>query len=206
MPELTIIAGCNGAGKSTFAQSFLSGTEISFDYDRIFIETYNSIPDSELRELFAQNKVNELFSKEIKFALDNNTNFSYETNFDEYPIFWAEKFKQKGYKINLVFFCLDNITIAKDRILVRKEFHGHFIDNNTVVQKWTSGYLNIDKYYPFFDTILIVDNSINNEVYKNILFIENTNVQVLSAIPDYIPQRLPNLYSFIKRQSEIFDK
>ncbi|MCQ2960219.1 MAG: hypothetical protein MJ198_08540 [Bacteroidales bacterium] len=47
MPELTIIAGCNGAGKSTFAQSFLPGNETSFDYDRIFIEIYNSLPDSE---------------------------------------------------------------------------------------------------------------------------------------------------------------
>lgn len=198
MPELTIIAGCNGAGKSTFAQSFLSGNEISFDYDRIYIETYNSLPDSELRDLFAQNKVNELFNKEIDFAMNNNTNFCYETNFDEHPIFWAEKFKEKGFKINLVFFCLDNIEIAKERILVRKEFHGHFIDNNTVEQKWKNGYLNVDKYYSFFDTILIVDNSINNEVYKNVLFLQNGQIQVLSSLPAYFPKRLPNLHSYIK--------
>ena len=59
MPELTIIAGCNGAGKSTFAKSFLPANETSFDYDRAFLEFYNSLPDSELRENFAQQKVNE---------------------------------------------------------------------------------------------------------------------------------------------------
>ena len=53
MPDLTIIAGCNGAGKSTFASSFLPEGLTSFDYDRIFIENYNSLPDSELREYFA---------------------------------------------------------------------------------------------------------------------------------------------------------
>ena len=92
MPELTIIAGCNGAGKSTFAKSFLPANETSFDYDRTFIEFYNSLPDSELRDSFAQQKVNELFQSEIEFALYHSLNFCYETNFDEYPLYWAEQF------------------------------------------------------------------------------------------------------------------
>ncbi len=33
MPDLIIIAGCNGAGKSTFATSFLPEGWISFDFD-----------------------------------------------------------------------------------------------------------------------------------------------------------------------------
>ncbi len=49
MPDLIIIAGCNGAGKSTFALSFLPEGMTSFDYDRLFLENYNSLPDSELR-------------------------------------------------------------------------------------------------------------------------------------------------------------
>jgi len=39
MPNLTIIAGCNGAGKSTFAPSFLPDGVFSFDYDKLFLET-----------------------------------------------------------------------------------------------------------------------------------------------------------------------
>ena len=38
MPDLIIIAGCNGAGKSTFASSFLPEGLTSFDYDRLFLE------------------------------------------------------------------------------------------------------------------------------------------------------------------------
>ena len=41
MPDLIIIAGCNGAGKSTFATSFLPEGLTSFDYDRLFLENYN---------------------------------------------------------------------------------------------------------------------------------------------------------------------
>lgn len=57
MPSLTIIAGCNGAGKSTFATSFLPEGLTSFDYDRIFLEHYNSLPDSELREDVARHRI-----------------------------------------------------------------------------------------------------------------------------------------------------
>lgn len=53
MPELIIIAGCNGAGKSTFAPTFLPDELTSFDYDKLFIKYYNELPDSELREKFA---------------------------------------------------------------------------------------------------------------------------------------------------------
>jgi len=48
MPDLIIIAGCNGAGKSTFSSSFLPDGLNSFDYDRLFLENYNSIQDSEI--------------------------------------------------------------------------------------------------------------------------------------------------------------
>ena len=93
MPDLIIIAGCNGAGKSTFSTSFLSEGLSSFDYDKLFIENYNKLPDSELREKFAKDQTTHEFESAVKEALNNKSDFCYETNFDTYPIFWAEKFK-----------------------------------------------------------------------------------------------------------------
>ena len=78
MPDLIIIAGCNGAGKSTFASSFLAEGLTSFDYDRLFLENYNSLPDSELREQFAKNQTTEFFECSIDKALISNTDFCYE--------------------------------------------------------------------------------------------------------------------------------
>ena len=132
MPKLIIIAGCNGAGKSTFATSFLPEGLTSFDYDRLFIENYNSLPDSELREEFAKNQTTKDFKVSIEKALSNNSDFCYETNFDSYPIYWPEKFKENGYQINLIFFCISNQEIVRHRIQVRTEFKGHFVDNKTI--------------------------------------------------------------------------
>lgn len=97
MPDLIIIAGCNGAGKSTFAPSFLPEGLTSFDYDRLLIENYNSLPDSELREMFAKNQTTKDFEISIEKALAGKTDFCYETNFDSHPLYWPQKFKERGH-------------------------------------------------------------------------------------------------------------
>jgi predicted ABC-type ATPase len=199
MPELIIIAGCNGSGKSTFASSFLPEGITSFDYDRLFLEYYNSLPDSELREQFAKDATTNEFEFSISKALQNKTDFCYETNFDSLPIFWAEKFKEHGYQLNLIFFCLENQAIAKHRVQVRTEFKGHFVNDTTIDLKWKAGYKNVNEYYRFFDNILFVDNSKHNEIYTNLLQIEKGKIILMTnKLPDYFSHRLPNVFNRLK--------
>lgn len=202
MPELIIIAGCNGAGKSTFASSFLPEGLTSFDYDRLLIENYNSLPDSELRELFAKSKTTKDFELSIEKSLLNKSDFCDETNFDSHPIYWAQKFKENGYQINLIFFCLVNQEIARHRIQVRTEFKGHFVDNKTIDLKWKAGYKNANLHYKFFDNILFVDNSKQNDIYTNLLQIEKGEITLMTEeLPDYFKQRLPDIYKKIENNN-----
>lgn len=198
MPDLTVIAGCNGAGKSTFALSFLPEGLNSFDYDRIFLENYNGLPDSELREKFAKDQTTKKFEFLIEESISKGIDFCYETNFDTYPIFWPKKFKENGYQVNLIFFCLDNQDIAKHRIQVRTEFKGHFVDNKTIGLKWKAGYKNVNQYYNFFDNVLFVDNSKDNELYTNLLQIEQGElVLMVDKLPNYFKHRLPEIQKLI---------
>lgn len=200
MPKLTVIAGCNGAGKSTYASSLLPDDIPSFDYDRLFLENYNSLPDSELREKFAKDKTTGEFEKAIKSSLKHKEDFCYETNFDTHPIYWAQKFKNAGFTLNLIFFCLENQEIAKHRIQVRKEFKGHFVNNETINLKWKAGYKNVNKYYSFFDNLLLVDNSTTNDIYSNILQIEDGFIELMTnQIPDYFERRFPSIYELINQ-------
>ncbi|MBC8004219.1 MAG: zeta toxin family protein [Verrucomicrobia bacterium] len=199
MPDLIIIAGCNGAGKSTFASTFLPDGLVSFDYDKLFLKYYNELPDSEFREQFAKDKTTKAFQQAINNSLIAKSDFCYETNFDTYPLYWAEKFKAEGFAINLIFFCIDNQEIARHRVLVRTEFKGHFVDNKTIDLKWKAGYKNLNKYYPFFDNILFVDNSTPNDIYTNILQIERGEIVLMTdKIPEYFSRRLPKIYDLIK--------
>lgn len=200
MPDLIIIAGCNGAGKSTFASSFLPEGLTSFDYDRLFLENYNSIPDSEFRETFARNQTTKSFESSIEKSLLNNNDFCYETNFDSHPLYWAQKFKENGYQINLIFFCLNNQKIARHRIQVRTEFKGHFVDDKTIDLKWKEGYKNANLHFQYFDNILFVDNSKQNDIYTNILQIEKGEIVLMSEkLPDYFKHRLPDIFQLIQR-------
>lgn len=195
MPNLIIIAGCNGAGKSTFASSFLPEGLKSFDYDKLFLTYYRELPDSELREKFAKDKTTAAFEQEVEQAINEREDFCYETNFDVLPLYWAEKFRENGFIINLIFFCLENQEIAHHRIQVRTEFRGHFVNNQTIDFKWKEGYKNLNIHYSFFDNILIVDNSRPGDIYTNVLQIKKGVFTLLSEqLPSYIKHRLPNIY------------
>jgi predicted ABC-type ATPase len=198
MPNLIIIAGCNGAGKSVFAPSFLPDGLFSFDYDKLFLQNYNSLSDIELREVMAKNKTTQTFECAIENALNGGNDFCYETNFDQYPLYWAEKFKEKGFVINLIFFCLENQQIARYRVQIRKANNGHFVNNKTIDLKWKAGYKNLNANYAFFDNILIVDNSIDRKAYTNILqIVQGELILMTNRIPEYFKHRLPNIYNLL---------
>jgi predicted ABC-type ATPase len=115
-------------------------------------------------------------------------------------LYWAEKFKSQGFETNLIFFCIENQEIARHRIQVRTEFKGHFVDDKTIDLKWKAGYKNMNRYYSFFDNVLIVDNSVNNSVYSNILQIENGVVELMTnRLPEYFERRFPGIFEMIRK-------
>jgi len=150
--------------------------------------------------MIAKNRATETFEQAIEKALTNKTDFCYETNFNALPVYWAEKFRENGFKVNLIFFSIESQEIARHRIQVRTEFKGHFVDNNTIDLKWKAGYKNLNAHYAFFDNILIVDNTKPNDVYTNILLLEKGTLTLMAdPIPDYIKRRLPDIYKLINK-------
>ncbi len=133
--------------------------------------------------------------------MNHNAYFCYETNFDSHPLYWPRKFKERGYQITLIFFCLDSQEIARHRIQVRTEFKGHFVNDKTIDLKWKAGYKNLNLHFRFFDNILFVDNSKQSEIYTNLLQIEKGQIFMLTEkLPDYFHHRLPDIYKFIMSQ------
>jgi len=83
----------------------------------------------------ARNKTAQNFEQEIESALENKRDFCYETNFDSNPMVWAKKAKALGYRIELIFFCLDNIELAQQRVQYRTENNGHHVPDDIVEYK-----------------------------------------------------------------------
>lgn len=202
-PHLIIIAGCNGAGKSTYSKSFVNDI-IPFDFDKRFMENYATLIDSEFRETMANNITSEQFTNEIEVAFSENKSFCYETNFNNNPLVWAQKAKDFGYKVELLFFCLESIDLAKKRVQYRTENKGHFVADSTIFERWKDGYRNLNLHFLFFDYILLIDNSSENsgplELFELEKSKENQFVlrQFCDELPEYSKRRFPTIFNLLK--------
>jgi predicted ABC-type ATPase len=124
-PTLLVVAGCNGSGKSTFSRLLVNPDYLPFDYDLHFLKFYRSLLDSDFREEMANNMAFFELERQIAHAIAYKENFCYETNFNSTPLHWPQHFKQKGYKLHLIYLCLDSIEEAKQRVAIRVQNGGH---------------------------------------------------------------------------------
>ncbi len=156
--KLYIIAGCNGAGKTTASftilpeildcQEFVNADEIAkglspFQPEKVSFEAGRIM----------LNRINELLSK--------NENFAFETTLST-KIYKSKinEAKNKGYRVTLLFFWLQNIELAKERVKVRVLEGGHNIQAEIIERRYIRGIKNLfDIYLPIVDGAFIFDNS-----------------------------------------------
>lgn len=155
---LYIIAGCNGAGKTTASftilpeildcKEFVNADEIAkglspFQPEKVSFEAGRIM----------LNRINELLSE--------NENFAFETTLStrSYKNKIVEA-KDKGYRVTLLFFWLQNIELAKERVKIRVSEGGHNIEPEVIERRYIKGIKNLfDIYLPVVDGALIFDNS-----------------------------------------------
>ncbi|MBX2930956.1 MAG: hypothetical protein KF781_03285 [Chitinophagaceae bacterium] len=100
------------------------------------------------------NRINEL--------LNNNESFAFETTLS--TLSYKNKIleaKEKGYTITLLFFWLQNVGLAKERVKTRVAEGGHNIEPDVIERRYIKGIKNLfEIYLPIVDGALIFDNSI----------------------------------------------
>ncbi|KAA8484087.1 putative ABC-type ATPase [Arcticibacter tournemirensis] len=157
--SLYIIAGCNGAGKTTASftilpeiiecREFVNADEIAkglspFQPEKVAIEA-GRIMLSRINELL---KANESFAFETTLSTRSYKNKILEA-------------KQKGYSTMLLFFWLENVELAKERVKSRVAEGGHNIDPEVIERRYHKGINNLfNIYLPIVDDALVFDNSL----------------------------------------------
>lgn len=156
--NLYIIAGCNGAGKTT--ASFTILPEI--------IECKEFVNADEIAKglsPFQPEKVSfeagRIMLKRISELLEENESFAFETTLStksyKNKVLYA---KNKGYTVTLLFFWLNNVELAKERVKTRVKEGGHNIPSKVIERRYTKGIKNLfDIYIDIVDGVLIFDNS-----------------------------------------------
>src|SRR3972149_11402644 len=160
MPNIYIIAGCNGAGKTTASYTILPeilhcNEFVNADSIASGLSPFNSESQS-----FAGGR---LMIKRIKQLMSEKFDFAIETTLA------AKSYKQlilsaksKGYKITLVFFWISSAKLAIERIKLRVKKGGHGVPEGIVIRRYRRGIENLIKIFiPICDYWMIVDNSMN---------------------------------------------
>ncbi len=158
VPNLYIISGCNGAGKTTASftilpemldcKEFVNADEIakglspfqpesvSFQAGRIMLE-----------------RIDELTKSGVDFAFETTlTTLSYLNT--------IKLAKEKGYSVTLLFFWLNDVNLAIERVKTRVSEGGHNIPEEVIRRRYFRGIYNLNnKFIELCDFWIVIDNS-----------------------------------------------
>lgn len=162
LKNLYIIAGCNGAGKTTASMSilpevlhckeFINADEIARGLSPLNVESVSL----EAGRLMLK-RIDDLLEAEKTFAIETTlTTSSY--------VQLVKQAQKKGYKVNLLFFWLNSVELAKERVKQRVAEGGHNIPKNVIERRYVNGIKNLfELFLPIIDSCVIYDNSNNQE-------------------------------------------
>jgi predicted ABC-type ATPase len=87
--------------------------------------------------------------------------FAFETTLSSKSFSGTVKKAQKnGYRVILIFFWLESIAMAKERVAIRVAEGGHAIDEATIGRRYRRGIHNLfNVYFEIVDELFIFDNS-----------------------------------------------
>ncbi|MDE5880205.1 MAG: zeta toxin family protein [Muribaculaceae bacterium] len=168
-PNLYIIAGCNGAGKTTASfnvlpqilncREFVNADEIAKGLSPFTPESVAIQAGKLMLE-----RIETLMLEEVTFAIETTLATRSYKNL-------VLKAKQKGYDVSLLFFWLESPEVACERVRKRVSEGGHNIPKDIIYRRYYLGLENLfNIFMPIVDFWALYDN--NN--YTNI--IANSNV------------------------------
>jgi predicted ABC-type ATPase len=156
--RMYILAGCNGAGKTTASFQVLPElTNCNEFINADDIAKLISPFDPESVAIIA----GRIMLSEIQNLIESGKNFCFETTLS------AKTYKnyirlaqENGYEITLLFFWLNSVDLAIERVRARVRSGGHHIPLDTIKRRYEAGLTNLFHIYlPIVDNFMIFNSS-----------------------------------------------
>lgn len=179
-PWFWIIAGPNGVGKSTWADSkdckAIIGDIPILNPDR-FAKPYSSTPLSLIKagKKILQ-EINQLKKEKRSFAIES-------TLAGKKHFYFATTLKQEGWKIGSIYIGVEGEDICISRVLERELNGGHSVPLTDVVRRYKRSLSHIPKLLALADYMIILDNSKN---YEQILEFTKGEIMIKKFLPSWI--------------------
>jgi predicted ABC-type ATPase len=153
-----VIAGPNGAGKTTFAREYLPHEGGIIHFVNADVIASGLAP---LRPDLAALRAGRLVLAELSRLAKKRKHFAFESTLSGRTYLrLLNRWKQKGYQIEIVFLRLVSVDIALSRIAARVRQGGHDVPRDDVIRRFNRSWNNFQTVYrPIADTWAVYDNS-----------------------------------------------
>ena len=174
--RLYIVAGCNGAGKTTASFSLLPeilDCQVFINADEIARELN---PENVERVAFEAGR---MMLEQINERIRNGETFAFETTLA------ARSYKETillaqamGYHVTLIFFWLSSPEMAIARVKKRVEEGGHHIETEVIRRRYTRGLQNLFSIYLPLATEYLIYNNSNGKPELVVARLINQEIQI----------------------------
>lgn len=157
-PSVIVLAGCNGAGKTTAARTVLAETLQVMTFvnaDVIAQGLAGFDPNSAALE------ASRIMLERLHALAEGRADFAFETTLAARSYSgWLKGLRQTGYKVHLIYFWLANADLAVARVAQRVRMGGHGVPEVTIRQRYRRSVQNFFRLYrPAVNTWQVYDNT-----------------------------------------------
>ena len=152
--QLYIVAGCNGAGKTTASYTILP--------EILQCKEFVNADEIEAGRLMLQ-RIEELLQRGESFSIETTLATKSYANL-------VYRAQASGYRVNLIFFWLESTDLAIQRVAERVRNGGHDIPVQTIKRRYVAGINNlINIYADIVDYWSAFDNYTHIHIHTKIL-------------------------------------
>lgn len=180
--QLWLLAGGNGAGKSTFYRTRLEPLGLPFvNADVIARELFPD--DPEAKSYLAARIAEELRTR----LLHEGRSFCFETVFSHpSKVDFVATAKALGYEVVLVFVHLSTPMLNQARVSQRVSEGGHFVPPDKVEQRIPRALANLRAVIPLCDQVRVLDNSALDHPFQPVVTVRRGRVEEhVSPLPPW---------------------
>lgn len=202
--EFWIIAGVNGAGKTTIVQQELKEITNQITYinpDSFVKEIQQNKPvyNLETANYAALKKTREILIQ----CLRNRQSVAVETTLSSTAYAkYAAFAKENGYSINMIYVGLQKVEQSIDRVAQRVKAGGHDVPLAYIQSRWPKSHDNLAKFLPIVDNAFVYSNTLPGH---RILVAIKQNDKIHLFDRKALPEVTKRLEVLIKKQEEGFN-
>ena len=157
-PQVYIIAGPNGSGKTTFATEFLpeyADRPEFINADEIARGLSRFSPDA------VALRAGRILLEQIESYAARKIDFAFETTLSGTShLLRLKNLRGQGYRVHLFFLWIPDVRLSLARVASRVKMGGHNIAEKVVRRRFYRGLQNFFRHYqPIVDTWMLFDNS-----------------------------------------------